>query len=149
MSPKGILKLPKKLTLRWTGPYRLIETPSESLSVIYPVGNWALNKRELHVLTSRLKKVNPEYSNLVGEQVDSELMLQREDDEEDIRFPIVKDKSVSNTDIPRDRDTSDSDSSVDEVEIIKTNTVNPDIIINDNIGEGTQTPPNKLIPRIC
>ena len=63
--------------------------------MIYPVRNWALNKRELHVLTSRLKKVNPEYSNLVGEQVDSELMLQREDDEEDIRFPIVKDKSVS------------------------------------------------------
>ena len=54
MSPKGVLNLSKKLTLRWTGPYRVIETPSESLSVIYPVGNWALNKRELHVLTSRL-----------------------------------------------------------------------------------------------
>lgn len=28
MSPKGILNLSKKLTLRWTGPYRVIETPS-------------------------------------------------------------------------------------------------------------------------
>ena len=101
--------------------------------MIYPVRNWALNKQELHVLTSRQKKV------------DLELMLQREDDEEDIRFPIVKDKSVSNTDILRDRDTPDSGSSVDEVEKIKTNTVNPEIIINDNIGEGTQTPPNKPI----
>ena len=55
-------------------------------------------------------------------------MLQREDDEEDIRFPIEKDKNVSITDIPRDRDTSDSDSSADEVEIIKTNIVNPEII---------------------
>ena len=72
-------------------------------------------------------------------------MLQREDDEEDIRFPIVKDKSVSKTDIPRDGDTSDSDSLVEEIELVKTNTVNPEIIINDNIGEGTQTPPNKPI----
>ena len=55
-------------------------------------------------------------------------MLQREDDEEDIRFPNEKDKSVSITDIPRDIDTSDSDSSADEVEIIKTNIVNPEII---------------------
>jgi len=69
-------------------------------------------------------------------------MLQREDDEEDIRFPIIKDKSVSNSDIPRDRDTSDPDSSEDKVEIIKTNIVNPKIIINDNIGEGTQIPSN-------
>ena len=29
---------------------------TNGLSVIYPVGNWALNKRELHVLISRLKK---------------------------------------------------------------------------------------------
>ena len=145
MSPKGILNLSKKLTLRWPGPYRVIETPSESLSVIYPVGNWALNKREIHILTSRLKKVDPENSNLVGEQVDLELMLQREDEEEDIRFPIEKGKSVSNTDIPRDRDTSDSDSSTDEVEIIKTNIINPEIIINDNIREGTQNPSNNPI----
>jgi len=69
-------------------------------------------------------------------------MLQREDDEEDIRFPIIKDKSVSNSDIPRDKDTSDPDSSEDKVEIIKTNIVNPKIIINDNIGEGTQIPSN-------
>ncbi len=138
----------EKLTLRWTGPYRVIETPSESLSVIYPVGNWALNKRELHVLTSRLKKVDPEYSNLVGEQVDLELVLQREDDEEDIRVPTEKGKSVSNTDIPRDIDTSDSDSSADEVEIIKTNIVNPEIVINDNIKEGTQNPVNNpIIPQ--
>ena len=135
MSPKGILNLSKKLTLRWTG----------SLSVIYPVGNWAINKRELHVLTSRLKKVDPEYSNLVGEQVDLELMLQREDNEEDISFPVINDKSVPNPDIPRDIDTSDSDSSEDEVEIIKTNIVNPGIVVNDNFGEENQTPSNDPI----
>jgi len=49
-------------------------------------------------------------------------MLERKDDEKDIRFPIVNwYVGVSNTDIPREKDTSDSDSSSDEVEIIKTN----------------------------
>ena len=35
MSPKGILNPSKKLILRWTRPYRVIETPSESLSVVF------------------------------------------------------------------------------------------------------------------
>ena len=59
MSPRGVINLSKKLTLRWTGPYKVIGTPTESLSVVNPIGNWAVNKRELHVLTSRLRKNRP------------------------------------------------------------------------------------------
>ena len=86
MSPKGVLNLSRKLTLRWTGPYRVINTPSESLSVIDPIGNWAVNRRELHVLTSRLKKVNPEYSRLTSEQIDLDQLAQREAEEEEVSF---------------------------------------------------------------
>ena len=49
MSPRGVINLSKKLTLRWTGPYKVIGTPTESLSVINPVGSWAVNKRELRM----------------------------------------------------------------------------------------------------
>ena len=86
MSPKGVLNLSRKLTLRWTGPYRVISTPSESLSVIDPIGGWAVNRRELHVLTSRLKKVNPEYSRLTSEQIDLDQLTQREAEEEEVSF---------------------------------------------------------------
>ena len=72
--------------LRWTGPYRVISTPSESLSVIDPIGGWAVNRRELHVLTSRLKKVNPEYSRLTSEQIDLDQLTQREAEEEEVSF---------------------------------------------------------------
>ena len=37
MSLKGVLNLSRKLTLRWTGPYWVISTPSETLSVIDPI----------------------------------------------------------------------------------------------------------------
>ena len=77
--------------------------------------------------------------------VDLELMLQREDNEEDISFPVINDKSVPNPEIPRDVNTSDSDSSEDEIEIIKTNIANPRIVINDNVGEENQIPSNDLI----
>ena len=48
MSPRGVINLSKKLTLRWTGPYKVKGTPTDSLSVINPIGNWAVNKLELH-----------------------------------------------------------------------------------------------------
>ena len=70
MSPRGVINLSKKLTLRWTGPYKVIRTPTESLSVINPIGNRAVNKRELHVLTFRLRKINPAYYKPVNEQID-------------------------------------------------------------------------------
>ena len=59
MSPRGVIILSKKLTLRWTGPYKVTRTPTESLYVINPIGNWAVNKCELHVLTSGLRKIDP------------------------------------------------------------------------------------------
>ncbi len=69
MSPRGVINLSRKLTLRWTGPYKVTGAPTESLSVINPIGNWAVNKRELHVLTSRLRKVDPAYYKPVNEQI--------------------------------------------------------------------------------
>ena len=77
MSPRGVINLSKKLTLRWTGPYKVTGTPSESLSVINPIGNWAVNKRELHVLTSRLRKVDPAYCKPVNEQIDLDQYLMK------------------------------------------------------------------------
>ena len=73
-SPRGVLNLSRKLTLRWTGPYRIVNAPSEALSIIYPLGNWAVNKREIHSLNSRLKKVDPQFSPTVKEQVDLDLL---------------------------------------------------------------------------
>ena len=43
-----------------------------------PFGGWTVNRRELHVLTSRLKKVNPEYSRLTSEQIDLDQLAQEE-----------------------------------------------------------------------
>ncbi len=42
---------------------------------INPIGNWAVNKRELHVLTSRLRKVDPAYYKPVNEQIDLEQLF--------------------------------------------------------------------------
>ena len=36
-SPRGALNLSRKLTLRWTGPYRIVNTPSGALSILYPL----------------------------------------------------------------------------------------------------------------
>ena len=100
------------MTLRWTGPYRVINTPSDSLAVIDPIGGWAINRRELHVLTSRLKKVDPDYSKLVSEQVDLD-QLDKDSEEEEVSFQ-VPDRPISVN--PRLRQTreTDIDSSEDE-----------------------------------
>ena len=37
MSPKGVVNSSKNLTLRWTGPYRVVGAPSESLSILTPL----------------------------------------------------------------------------------------------------------------
>ena len=88
-SPKGVLNLSRKLTLRWTGPYRIVNTPSEALSIIYPLGTWAVNKREIHSLNSRLKKVDPQFNPIMQEQVDLDLLQygESEDTEVSIQSP--------------------------------------------------------------
>jgi hypothetical protein len=112
MSPKSVLNLSRKLTLRWTGPYRVTNTPSDSLAVIDPIGGWAINRRELHVLTSRLKKVDPDYSKLVSEQVDLD-QLDKGSEEEEISFQVPDEPISVNPRLRQTRET-DIDSSEDE-----------------------------------
>ena len=103
MSPKGVVNLSKKLTLRWTGPYRVTGTPTESISVFDPIGSWAVNKRELHVLTSRLKKVDTNYSRPVNEKVDL-YQLNYEDNEGNV-VQTPMDKESYTPDVQLDKHT--------------------------------------------
>ena len=34
-------RISKKLALLWTGPYRVVSKPSESLAALQPMGHWA------------------------------------------------------------------------------------------------------------
>ena len=52
-SPRAIINLSRKLTLRWIRPYRVVEIISPSLCIIFPVGNWCVQKKEVRTLTSR------------------------------------------------------------------------------------------------
>jgi len=105
MSPRGVVNLSKKLTLRWTGPYKVTGTPTESLSVINPIGNWAVNKRELHVLTSRLRKVDPAYYKPVNEQIDLEQLFDENNDDNEVQISRDRESNASpdvNTDTQTD-----------------------------------------------
>ena len=55
-SPRGIVNLSRNITLRWHGPYRVVEILSPSLCTIFPVGDWCVHKKEVKTLTSRLRK---------------------------------------------------------------------------------------------
>ena len=46
-SPRAVINLSRKLTLQWIGPFCIVEILSPSLSVIFPVGNWAAHKKEV------------------------------------------------------------------------------------------------------
>lgn len=118
MSPRGVLNLSRKLTLRWTGPYRVTNTPSESLFVIDPIGGWAINKRELHVLTNRLKRIDPKYSRLVSEQVDLDQLTHGEAENEEVRIPAQGNPTYSNLASKRSGGPEDifPDSSEDKIE---------------------------------
>ena len=118
MSPRGVVNLSKKLTLRWTGPYKVTGTPTESLSVINPLGSWAVNKRELHVLTSRLRKVDPAYYRPVNEQIDLDQLF--DENNEDGEILISMDEGLdTSSDVNINRQTEGLiDSSEDEDEDI-------------------------------
>ena len=117
MSPRGVINLSKKLTLRWTGPYKVIRTPTESLSVINPIGNRAVNKRELHVLTFRLRKINPAYYKPVNEQIDLDQLF--DEDNEDNEVQISMDNELDASDVHIEKQTEVFiDSSEDEEDYV-------------------------------
>ena len=49
--------LSRKLQTRWLGPFRVKKVVSESLVVLYPLGRWAINPREIHTVVNRIRKV--------------------------------------------------------------------------------------------
>ena len=50
-------RISKKLALLWTGPYRVVGKPSESLATLQPVGYWARGDRELTTTVDKLQVV--------------------------------------------------------------------------------------------
>ena len=54
--------LSRKLQSRWIGPWTVRRVVSESLVVIYPVGTWSANPKEVSAIVSRLRKVDPQIS---------------------------------------------------------------------------------------
>ena len=95
MSPRGVTNLSKKLTLRWTGPYKVTGTPTDSLSIINPIGNWAVNKRELHVLNSRLRKIDPDYYRPVNEQINLDQLFDENDEDNEIQISMDRESNAS------------------------------------------------------
>ena len=94
-SPRGVVNLSKKLTLRWTGPYTVTGTPTDSLSVINPIGNWAVNKRELHVLTSRLRKIDPAYYKPVNKQIDLDQLFDENYEDNEVQISMDRESNTS------------------------------------------------------
>ena len=70
------------------GPYKVTGTPTESLSVINPMGNWAVNKRELRVLTPRLRKVDTAYYKPVNEQIDLDQLFDENNEDNEIQISM-------------------------------------------------------------
>ena len=50
--------LSRKLQTRWLGPFKIKKVISESLVVLYPIGRWAVNPREIHTVVNRIRKVD-------------------------------------------------------------------------------------------
>ena len=99
--------LSKKLQSRWIGPFEVKRVVSDSLVVIEPQGTWAINAREISTIVSRLRKVDPTWSDSRPSRryrLDLEAVLDNldelgenltyqddfEDDEEDIRPPVYQ-----------------------------------------------------------
>ena len=59
----GTGQVHRKFAILWTGPYVVQKKVSESLFVIYPLGNWAKRPREIMAVIDKLSKIKPE---LVG-----------------------------------------------------------------------------------
>ena len=50
--------LSQKLQTRWLGSFKIKKVVSESLGVLYPIGRWAVNPREIHMVVNRIQKVD-------------------------------------------------------------------------------------------
>ena len=50
--------LSRKLQTRWLGPFRIKKVISESLVILYPIGRWAVNPREIHTVVNRIRRVD-------------------------------------------------------------------------------------------
>ena len=83
-SPRSVVNLSRKLTLRWIGPYRVVEIISPSLCIIFPVGSWCIQKKEVRTLTSRIRKIDPTYSQPLGDMVDLDQLSEDVSEGEDI-----------------------------------------------------------------
>ena len=57
-SPQG--QTTRKFAILWTGPYVIQRKISDSLFVIYPIGEWAKRPREITAVIDKLSKIRPE-----------------------------------------------------------------------------------------
>jgi len=71
--------------------------------VIKTIGNWAVNKRELHVLTSWLQKIDPTVYRLVNEQIDLDQLF--DEDNEDNEVQMSMDKKLDASDVHLEKQT--------------------------------------------
>ena len=86
--------------------------------MINPIGNWAVNKRELHVLTSRLRKVDPAYYKPVNEQIDLDQLFDENTEDNEVQISIDNESNTSpDVNINKQADVL-TDSSEDEDENI-------------------------------
>ena len=70
--------LSRKLQTRWIGPFEVKTVVSEALVVIYPVGSWCTNPREIATTVQRLRKVDlqgGQTNTLLAPQVDLESII--------------------------------------------------------------------------
>ena len=62
----------------------MVEIISPSLCTIFPVGDWCVHKKEVKTLTSRLKKIDPAYSQPLAEMIDLDQLTDEFSEGEDI-----------------------------------------------------------------
>ena len=68
-TPCAVLNLSRELTLHWIGPFFVVDILFPSLSVIFPLGDWAKHKREIKTLTSRLTRIDPAHFQILREKM--------------------------------------------------------------------------------
>jgi hypothetical protein len=95
--------LSKKLSSHWIGPWKVKKVISESLVILYPVGNWCATPREISAIVNRLKQVDPDIAATCTRQDDkldlevlsddldhgAEYLMYQEDFESVVPNPLV------------------------------------------------------------
>ena len=59
------------------------------------IGNWAVNQRELNVLTSRLQKIDPAYYKPVNEQIDLDQLFDENDEDNEVQISVDRELNTS------------------------------------------------------